>query len=77
MSDFDQIMLEIPEVLAVFPNAKTLPITLRKPLGEAIMILKKSFPDHTFSSHLPSVVASTLLQEEIISYSGVVAHIQD
>jgi hypothetical protein len=32
MGDFQEITLEIPEVLAVFPNIKTLPLALRKPL---------------------------------------------
>lgn len=77
MDDFQQIMLEIPEVLAVFPNTKTLPLVLRKPLWEAIMLLKKSFPDHTFSSNLPPVIATTTLQGEVISHSGVIAHIQE
>ena len=77
MGDFQEITLEIPEVLAVFPNIKTLPLALRKPLWESIMLLKKSFPDRMFSSNLPPVIASTLLQDETISHSGVIAHIQE
>ncbi len=41
------------------------------------MLLKKSFPDHTFSSNLPPVIATTTLQGEVISHSGVIAHIQE
>jgi hypothetical protein len=41
------------------------------------MLLKKSFPDRMFSSNLPPVIASTLLQDETISHSGVIAHIQE
>ncbi len=77
MGEFQEIMLEIPEVLAVFPNIKTLPWALRKPLWQSIMFLKKTFPEGTFSSNLPPVITSTILQDDPISYSGVVASIQE